>query len=150
MKKLLLVFGMAVLVLTACNKQNTPKAVADNFLKAWTSSDFEEAKKYGTEDSKKLLDMMNSFKSMVTDSSFNKEKEYKITKEKTEGDNATVYYKVAGNNVEEHLQLVKVNGEWKVNVSKESINGTEGNGTIDIGATNTDTTSADTISGGSN
>lgn len=131
----------------ACGKGNTPKAVADNFLKAWSKADFEEAKKYGTDDSKKLLDMMNSFKTMVEDTSFKRDMNYEIVREKVEGDNATVFYKEEGSNVESHLPLVKVNGEWKVNVSKESINGAEGDGTIDIGATNTDTTSIDTTGG---
>lgn len=147
MKKLLTFFVITGLIFTACKKGDKPKDVADHFLSAWSKGDFEEAKNYGTEDSKKLLDMMNNFKMMVEDSTFKKEMKYEITREKIEGDNATVYYKEEGSNGESHLALVKVNGEWKVNVSKESINGTEGDGTIDIGATNTDTLSTDTTGG---
>lgn len=141
MNKLHYVLMVVFLLFTSCKRSEKPKDVADHFLSAWSKGDFEEAKNYGTEDSKKLLDMMNNFKLMVEDSTFEKETKYKITREKIEGDNATVYYKEEGNSGESHLSLVKIYGEWKVNVSKESINGTEGDGTIDLGATNTDTVS---------
>jgi hypothetical protein len=144
MRKIFLLLSV-VFIVFACGRGGTPKAVAENFLKAWMKGDFDEAKKYGTDDSKKLLDMMNNFKTIVEDSAMEKNTSFEILREKIEGDNATVYYKEEGSQAESHLPLIKLNGEWKVNVTKESINGTEGDGTIDIGATNTDTTAVDSI-----
>lgn len=146
MKKFIFLLVLSACVIS-CRKSDSPKEVADSFLQAWSKADFEEAKEYGTEESKKLLDMMNSFKTMSEDSSFSTEISYDITREKVEGDNATVYYKEEGSKGEQALNLIRVNGEWKVNMSKESINGAEGDGTIDIGATNTDTTTVDSADG---
>ena len=134
---------ISISLLYACSDGNTPRAVSENFLKAWSKGDYDAAKMYGNEDSKKLLDMMNSFKKMVNDSIAKKELAFKITRDKIEGDKATVFYKEEGSNNESQLPLVKVDREWKVAISKESINGTEGSGIIDIGATSMDTTSTE-------
>lgn len=140
-KNRILLFAVAMAFMFACSSGDSPKAVAENFLTAWSKADFEDAKKFGTDDSKKLLDMMNSFKTMVDDSTLKHETPFEIIREKIEGDKAIIFYKEEGNPVESQLPLVKVNGKWKVNVTKESINGTEGNAAIDIGATNTDSMS---------
>lgn len=131
-----------MLFIISCGKGDSPKAVADSFLKAFYSYDFQAAKKYGTEDTGKLMDMMAGFSKMVQDSAKTQELKFEIVSEKIEGDKAVVMYKEEGKEGEIPLNMMRVEGKWKVNMTKESLNGAEGGNTMDVGATNTDSTSS--------
>ena len=124
--------------IAACGGKDTPRSLAEKFLKAMSIEDYETAKKYGTEETEKLLDMMSGFKKMSADST-GKNLKFEILREKIDGDNAIIYYKEEGKDGELQLPVVKVEGKWKVLLSKESINSSEGVNTIESGATNTDT-----------
>ena len=67
MKKILLslaaVFVLAVAV-TSCSS-NSPKAAADKFLTNLYHMNYKEAKEVATEDTKKMLEMMESFSAMT-------------------------------------------------------------------------------------
>jgi predicted glutamine amidotransferase len=126
------------IVFFACNGSDTPRSVAEKFLDAMSSQDFEEARKYGTDETEKLLDMMSGFKKMTNDSSIANVK-YEIIREKIEGEKATIFYTEEGREGELQLPLVKQEGKWKVLMSKETINSTDGLNTVDVGATSTDT-----------
>ncbi len=127
-----------IVFIFACTGNDTPGSVAEKFLKAMSSQDFETAKKYGTEETEKLLDMMSGFKKMSADST-GKNLKFEIIREKIEGENAIIYYKEEGKEGELQLPMVKADGKWKVLLSKESINNSEGVNSLDGGATNTDT-----------
>src|SRR5690606_9619758 len=100
---------------TACNS-NSPKAAADKFLTSLAHMDYEAAKTVSTEDTKKMLDLMAQFSSMMPDSVKTEAKKIKITikDEKIEGDNATVTYTSSEDeNKNEHkLNLTKKDGQW--------------------------------------
>ncbi len=128
-----------ILLLFSCSGGDSPKAVAEKYLNAIGSYDFEGAKKYGTEDTGKLLSMMSGFAKMVPDSSKNEIK-FVILDEKIDGDNAVVIYKEEGQDGEVPLSLLRAEGKWKVNMTKESMNEAESGNTMDVGATLTDTT----------
>ena len=132
----LVIFSIFII---ACGGNDTPRSVAEKFLSAMSKQDFETAKKYGTEETSKLLDMMTGFAKMSSDSTF-KDTKFEITREKADGDNAVVYYKEEGKEGELQLPMVKVDGKWKVLLSKESINSSDNMNAMDMGATNTDTT----------
>lgn len=123
----------------SCGGGDTPKSVAENFLKALNKMDYETAKKYGSEDTGKLLDMMSGFAKMMPDSA-KKDVSFEIKDEKINGDKATIVYSSTGDEGEQTLNLVKIDGKWKVAMSKDSMNGQEGS-TMDSGATTTDTSS---------
>ncbi len=127
-----------ILGIVACGGSDNPRSIAEKFLKAMSSQDYESAKKYGTEETGKLLDMMSGFTKMSLDS-VGKDLSFEILREKIEGDNAVIFYKEGGREGELQLPLVKTDGKWKVLLSKESINNSEGVNTLDAGATNTDT-----------
>ena len=128
------------MLLLACSG-NSPKSVATHFLKAMYKSDFEEAKKYGTEETAKMLDMLSGFAKMMPDSA-KKDVKTEIVSEKVEGDKATYTYKEEGKNEEQTIHLVKIDGKWKVAMSKDDMNsGTGDQNTMDSGGTTTDTTS---------
>ena len=127
-----------VSLFTACGGNDSPKSVAGKFLDAMSKQDFESAKKYGTEETEKLLDMMSGFSKMSNDTV--KDSKYEITRETTNGENATIYYKEEGRDGELQLPMVKMDGKWKVLLSKESINNSDGLKSMDMGATSGDTT----------
>ena len=131
--------GVVSIFILACGGNDTPRSVADKFLSAMSKQDFETAKKFGTEETSKLLEMMSGFAKMSNDSAF-KDTKYEITREKIDGDSAIIYYKEEGKEGELQLPIVKVDGKWKVLLSKESINNSDSMNAVDMGATNTDTT----------
>jgi hypothetical protein len=122
-----------VLIVSCSN--NSPKSVAESFLKAMNKMDFEEAKKYGTDDTGKMLDMLSGFTKMMPDSA-KKETKSEIVSEKIDGDKATVTYKDDGKSEEQVLNLVKIDNKWKVAMSKDNMNGNANS--MDAGATSTD------------
>ncbi len=125
----------------ACSSGDSPKAVAEKYLQAVGSQDYDGAKKYGTEDTGKLLDMMSGFAKMVPDSSIN-DISFTILEERIDGESAVVVYKEEGSDEEVSLHLVRTDGKWKVNMTKESINEAESGDVMDIGATQSDTGAA--------
>jgi hypothetical protein len=130
MKKLLLsVAAMFVMALTivSCNN-NSPKASADTFLNSLYHMDYAKAKTVSTEDTKKLLDMMEQFSSVLPDSSKESAKKIKVDIKdvKEEGDKATVTYVTSENPNEQKLDMVKENGKWLVKWSKQDGAGAEG------------------------
>ncbi|HNQ61529.1 MAG TPA: DUF4878 domain-containing protein [Bacteroidia bacterium] len=131
-------FLSTLLFLFSCSGGDSPKAVAEKYLKAIGSYDFDAAKKYGTEDTGKLLEMMSGFAKMVPDSTKD-DIRFTILEERIEGEKAVVVYKEEGEEAEVSLNLLKVEGKWKVNMTKESINEAESGNTMDVGATQTDT-----------
>jgi len=136
---------LVILILTACSG-NSPKHVAEKFLEAYSRLDFEGAKKYGTDETAKLLDMMNSLTKLMNNAD-KKMVKTEVISEKIDGDKATVIYKEEGKEGDQVLNLVKVNGSWKVALSKDTMND-GGPVNMDSGATTTDTTGevpADTL-----
>ena len=129
---------VAILMMTSCSSSDSPRSVAEKFLNAMGTQDFETAKKYGTEETEKLLDMMSGFSKMSADTVAAKEMKFEISHEDVSGDNAIIYYREENREGELQLPLVKIDGKWKVLLSKESINSSDAN-SVDMGATNTDT-----------
>src|ERR1044071_3726692 len=80
MKKLLLslaaTFVLAIAI-TSCNT-NSPKAAADKFLTSLYHMEYDKAKEVATEDTKKMLDMMAQFSSMMPDSTKENAKKIKV------------------------------------------------------------------------
>lgn len=105
----------------------SPSDVAEKFLNALNDLNFEEAKKYATDESASMLDMMAGLMNMGGEDMEKPEpKAINITGEEVDGDNATVTYTTKddeGNDVEESIDLTKVEGEWKVKFDKSSMGG---------------------------
>lgn len=120
---LVAVFALAI-SLVSCNS-NSPKASAEKFVNGLTHMDYEAAKSVSTEDTKKMLEMMQQLTAMMPDSVKQNAKKEKVTmgKEEINGDKATVTYTTASNPTEQKLNLVKQNGKWLVQWSKNDNNG---------------------------
>jgi hypothetical protein len=104
-------------------EKGSPNEVAKAFLTAMNKADYEAAKKLGTDDTKKLLDMTATFAAMMPDSikklSAAKKVET-IGEPKIEGDKATVSYKESDSPEQKSLSLVKKEGKWLVQQSKDN------------------------------
>jgi len=125
MKKVRLVsLSLALLsvLFFSCGNKSNPKDVASSFLNALAKMDYETAKKYGTPETGKMLDMLSSFSGMMPDSVKAKAKETKveIKNVKEDGDNCEVTYANSDKpNDDQTLNLVKKDGKWLVNMSKD-------------------------------
>jgi len=118
MKKILITFLLLGSLMLASCSGNSPKAVAEKFLKAINAGDFKEAKKYCDEKTGDLIGMLESFSKGEKP----KEKDIKsftITKVEENGDTAKVFYKAEGSDKEESLDLKKIKGKWLVSINKE-------------------------------
>lgn len=131
MKTLAKVLGvLVVLAMFASCAKKGPEQVAEKFLTHLNKLEFAEAKKYATESTQKMLDLLSQFPNQEA-------KEVKIENLKCteEGDKARCTYTVDGK--EESIDLVKVDGKWLVDMQKEMpieepvIEGGEDVGTIE-------------------
>jgi GH25 family lysozyme M1 (1,4-beta-N-acetylmuramidase) len=124
MKKLLFLFSASVILaigLISCNS-NSPKSTAETFLNNFYHMDYKEAKTVATDETKKVLDMIEQFATMIPDSQKQNAKKIKIDIKdvKEEGDKATVVYTTSENKQDQKLDLVKQNGKWLVKWSKQN------------------------------
>ena len=124
MKKLstILVIVIVLLTLTACG--NKPEKTATAFLSAVQAKDFEKAKEYTTDEGKELLTMAATMTASM-DEQEDENITFNIIETVVEGDSAVVKYEeIDGDNPdskkEQELQMVKVDGDWKVALSKEN------------------------------
>jgi len=99
----------------SCNTNNNdtdgPKEAMSNFLMAMENSNFEEAKKYATEDSQDFLEMID--KDDNNTGNAYKDKKFTITSAETNGDDAKVGVRFKGN-AALSFHLKKQQGQWKV------------------------------------
>ncbi|HPI54066.1 MAG TPA: DUF4878 domain-containing protein [Chitinophagaceae bacterium] len=126
MKKLVLsivVVALAAFTFVSCGSKSDPKSVATSFLNARNSLDYETAKKFGTPETGKMIDMMASFSSMIPDSMKNESKKIKVEIKdvKEEGDKATVTYSESIKPGDQTLNLIKKDGKWLVNMTKDDM-----------------------------
>lgn len=100
--------------LTGCN-QNTPEARAERFLNSLYRMEYQEAKTMATEETVKVLDMMEQFSSMMPDSVRENAKRIRIdivSVEKQGEDRATITYTTTESEQENTLDMVRQNEEW--------------------------------------
>jgi len=108
----------------SCQKKG-PEQVTMIFFKSMYSGDFESAKSYGTASTKAMLTMLESFgaQHQIKDNIGKTFAGMEITETKIDGDKATCNVKMLskeGKNEESPVNLVKQEGEWLVNIQKES------------------------------
>jgi hypothetical protein len=121
MKKLfsLVIVAIVIVAVSACgNKKNTPEAVAEKFLGHLNKKEYAEAKKMGTENTKQMLDMMESF-SGAAGAKTTEAKDVKIENLKcdTQAEKSKCTYTAEGK--EQTIDLVKQDGNWLVDMKKE-------------------------------
>lgn len=118
--------AVVALFITACGGgAPKPGDVTVNFLNAIQDLKFEDAKQYATAESAQLLDMLAGLANMSEEEAADQPKAtFTVKEENIDGDNCTVVYVAKspeGEEMEESIDLVKVDGQWKVKFDKESM-----------------------------
>lgn len=111
----------------SCSNDSNPEAVAEKFLNHVNKGEFKEAKEYCDEQTASLIGMMESMAAGAKkDELKNNDAKVEIISSEVKDDKATVKYKTVGgkapNAAEQTLNLVKVDGKWKVTIDKENAN----------------------------
>ena len=101
-------------IIFSCGNSNTPKGIAFAFMTDIKSANYQEAKKYGTESTVKMLNM--SIKMSENMKEKPKSKGFKILREELMGDEATVFYFDEDMQKEEGIRMIKIDGKWKVDL----------------------------------
>lgn len=118
------------LLLAACGgSSDSPSDVATKFLTHTNKMEFKEAKEYATKSTGEVLDMIGGMAAMMPKED---PKTFKIVNESIDGETATVTYRTDGKEEDETLNLVKEDGKWLVNMSKEDMNKEEGAGDMNM------------------
>lgn len=126
MRRLFYLIPLAALFLFSLGcKKNTsdPGKVTLKFLNAIQHSNYTEAKKYATKDSKAMLDALAAFQKMLPESSQEKFKNGKIaiTQIERKDSLAVVTYRSDKDTTRKTLKLKMQDGKWKVAFTKETV-----------------------------
>jgi hypothetical protein len=115
-----------IILFNSCAKDN-PRDVAQKFLSASARMEYDEAKRYATPATSKLLEMLSAASDMTPDSVKRRmESSFEIVKEYRRNDTlAIVLYHMKNSDTDQTLNVVKREGKWLVNVSKEEFNSRE-------------------------
>ncbi|MDR0639944.1 MAG: DUF4878 domain-containing protein [Spirochaetaceae bacterium] len=114
MKKVILVFGVVcTLFVFACSKPDTPSSVAKKFHEALEKNDTKMLGQYTTPEA---VTLMAAFGKKVQGMMASYGKVTEVTEE-IDGDNASVTIQFE-NGETSNLDMVKVDGKWKVSVDK--------------------------------
>src|SRR5689334_9321560 len=133
-KPLPIFFGVILMLITvACSPEN-PKSVANHFLSAAAEMNYQEAKKYATPSTGKLLDMLAGAEAYTPDSVKKKMmSNFTIVDEYSRTDSTSiVLYHLKNSDTDQVLNLVKRNGKWLVNISKEELNAREAEPPVEV------------------
>jgi len=110
----------------SCSNDSNPEAVAEKFLNHVNKGEFAEAKEYCDEQTASLIGMMESMVAGKKDEMKKLDAKVEIISSEVTDDKATVKYKTTSTKeptgTEQTLNLVKVDGKWKVTIDKENAN----------------------------
>lgn len=110
MKKILFLLATIALM---CSCSSGPQKAAQNFSENLAKGKVDEAKKYSTESTGKMLDFASS---MGGGSKINPDFKFTFVKDSIVDNRAWVTFKGAADEREQTLELVKIDGDWKVNI----------------------------------
>jgi len=120
--RLFTIAGLLLLLASFQQAAKSPGDVALKFLNSLSKLNYKEAKKYGTVETNKLLDMMSSFSTMIPDSIKESKKHIKIEilSSNIQDTKCTVTYQASYHNGIQSLNLIKQQDRWLVFLSKET------------------------------
>lgn len=122
MKKITFMFMLVLgALVTSCSKSNTPEFVAEKFLTAMESANYPEAKKFCDEKTGQIVDMLAGIPISEKDKKAPKKVTInRVEEDKEDKNKAKVFYSVEGEEKEKSIDVVKIDGKWKVSLNKES------------------------------
>ena len=117
--QLVVIMLTTTLFLTSCNNSSDPEAVAKNYIKALNNNDFKKAAEYCDEKTAELLKTLEPLAKMAGKEG---KSDYEFVKSVIKTDKATIYFKDKKKG-EMKVDLIKVDGKWKVSMGKENLGG---------------------------
>lgn len=127
MKKFFWIFMVLVLLFTLSACEKKPAKVARGFLEAMHNHDYETAKELTVESGHEILDMLASFSEGINEEDRrDSDTDFRIIKTVVRGDSAFVTYETWSKSEPDsvstvEMPLVKENGDWKVDFSKDDL-----------------------------
>lgn len=121
MNSKILFFSVSICILFAISscKTNTPKAVAESFLLNVAKGNLDEAKKYADQNTQELLEQASDLSSLPDSvKDVGKNLKINIQSVKENGDKAVVTYTTSKLDQSQIISLIKIDGEWKVQLDK--------------------------------
>lgn len=114
---------LTIFNLSACMSGKSPSAVASAFLNAFEQKKYDEAKKYCTPETVKLVEVAESLSKMSDAKVDFYGKKYVVLSQEIKGEKAYVKFEEAGEKETEIQTLVmdKSGGAWLVSISKQDI-----------------------------
>ncbi len=112
-RRLFAFFSIVLVALALSGCGASPSSTAEKFTVALAKGDIETAKKHCTQSTGSMLEMARSMGAVQTQPDF----EFEASREDVDGNRATVYFKDADGN-EEKVDLVKIDGQWLVEIRK--------------------------------
>ena len=128
MNRILFLFFLCSLF--ACSEPSSPRPVAEKFLYAMQERDFEEASKYGTPETVKLLTQLKRIFELQNGNSIPPMGKIKIVSEEIQGKTATIFFTEEGVPGEQKITLRKIadpddpdsdSRVWRVSLRKEEL-----------------------------
>jgi uncharacterized secreted protein with C-terminal beta-propeller domain len=122
MKRLAFYLAFFTATLLVSCSGNGPEGAAKSFITHTSKGEFEEAKKFSTESTAAFLSMAQQLgaEQLKQMKEKNKDVKVEIVSSDVKDSTATVTYKLSGiegvNNSDSQLELVKKDGEWKVDM----------------------------------
>jgi hypothetical protein len=113
--------AVLLVVLIACNNSYSPKAVAQNFLNAFKEKKFDEAKKYCTPETVKLVEVAESLTKLSSAKTDFTGKDYEVLSQEIKGETAIVKFKEKGTEEIQTMSLRYSGNQWLVSINKEDV-----------------------------
>jgi ketosteroid isomerase-like protein len=122
MKKLMsigFVLLFSFFMVSCGGSSDNPQDVAKDFMKALADKDYDKAKDLGTENTVMMIGMIESMAGMATEGEEQEMGELVWGDTEIDGDSAICYYTEEGKEGQQQVDLIKVDGDWKVDMKKE-------------------------------
>ncbi len=119
--KVLFVALAVIFVFQACETTDGPDKVTEKFMNHLIAGEYDLAAEYGTESTKQMMEMFEALESLGGEGLVNDEAETAKIKDidcEIDGDFAVCRFEEEGEMAE--VQLVKLDGEWLVDMKKEN------------------------------
>jgi len=118
--------GLLLITLVGCQSQDDPIPVAEAFLEAMQSGDYEKAGEYGTTETRKLLLQFQRIRQMSGDTLLDgKDGQIEILSEDLQKDRAVVYFRSDAEPGEQQITLrkIEIDGKkvWRVDLQKREL-----------------------------